>query len=242
VLNGYRFTLFELMSRSKAVQVCRCERSQLTDSVADKQHDVREVRRASKDEVVLSLANPEKLAGILLEGGFFSEANRLLLTCPYFSHIERTCESKNAKPFQPCKWDWNKVGANADCPHDQQLNLALEETRTTPIKSTLMRSMKFVLEELHGKHSVDIAVRVRELRDNDCFSVVHSSPSLYFVIFDLELKSVLKAIRYAHLLLANYSESSEKPQVIIITLNTNQQLKETLESQGIRVHVARWPQ
>jgi hypothetical protein len=199
-------------------------------------------KRPTKEQLVLSFANAEKLSDVLLGLGYFCEAKVTRIKCPYLIPDGWACKTKDAN--QSCKWNWETVGANPDCPNDQQLKLALEESRKAGIKGALTKSMKFVLEEVHGKHTVDLAVRVpgEELRVNECFAILHKSPSLYFVIFDLDLKSFLKAIRYAHLLLVDYSEFSWKPQLIIVTLNASQQLKQTIENQGIRVHIARWPQ
>ena len=47
--------------------------------------------------------------------------------------------------------------------------------------------------------------------------------------------SSLRAIRFIHLLSSNYSSNASKPQPILVTLNTDQKLRE-IEGQGIKVY------
>jgi hypothetical protein len=71
---------------------------------------------------------------------------------------------------------------------------------------------------------------------NDFFALIHTSPFEYFIIFDLELASALRAIRFIHLLSSDYSSDASKPQPILVTLNTDEKLRETIEGQGIKVY------
>jgi len=132
-----------------------------------------------------------------------------------------------------------RVDKNNDCPLDAELKLALEEANREGIRGTLRRAINFTLQKIRGKHAVDIAVEFphgRSIQANDFFALTHTSPSEYFIIFDLELASALRAIRFIRLLFSGYSGNASKPQPILVTLNTDQKLRETIEGQGIKVY------
>jgi len=71
------------------------------------------------------------------------------------------------------------------------------------------------------------------LQMNEFFALTHKSPSEYFLVFDLDLKEVLRAIRYIRLLLAA-CPSGSRPQPILVTLNSR--FKQVIEGQGIKVY------
>jgi hypothetical protein len=195
-------------------------------------------QRETKEELVLSYGNAEKLTDLLLTLGFFKEA-RLRLTCP---KIDRWSASQSCNAqwhSQPCAWSWERVGKNNGCPLDAELKRALEGANREGIGSILKKAINFTIQKIiRGKHAVDIAVEFPQLtiRVNDFFALTHTSPYQYFIIFDLELSSVLKAIRFIRLLSSDYSSDASKPQPILVTLKTDRKLRETIEGQGIKVY------
>jgi len=201
-------------------------------------------QRESKEELVLSYANAEKLTDVLLTLGFFKEA-RLQLTCPekdrlsafsFFKEARESCKAK--QDSQPCAWSWERVGKNNDCPLDSQLERTLKEINREGVRGILRKAINFTLQRIRGKHAVDIAVEFPRgsIQMNDFFALIHTSPFEYFIIFDLELASALRAIRFIRLLSSDYSSDACKPQPILVTLNTDQKLRETIEGQGIKVY------
>jgi hypothetical protein len=198
-------------------------------------------QRETKEELVLAYASTEKLANLLLTLGFFKET-RLQLTCPKLDRLtpRESCGAK--QHWQPCAWSSERVGKNHDCPLDAELRQALEETDREGIKGILRKNINFTLQRIRGNHAVDIAVEFshgRSIQVNDFFALTHTSPSEYFIIFDLELVSALRAIRFIRLLSSDYSSDAIKPQPILVTLNTDQKLRETIEGQGIKVYSPR---
>ena len=130
------------------------------------------------------------------------------------------------------------VGKNNDLPLDAELKRALEDTNREGIRGILRKAMNFTLQKIRGKHAVDIAVEFPRgsIQMNDFFALIHTSPFEYFIIFDLELASALRAIRFIHLLSSDYSSDASKPQPILVTLNTDKKLRETIDGQGIKVY------
>ena len=148
-----------------------------------------------------------------------------------------SCKAK--QDSQRCGWSLERVGKNNDCPLDSELERSMKECNREGIRGILRRAINFTLQKIRGKHAVDIAVefpRGRSIQINDFFALKHTSPFEYFIIFDLELSSALRAIRFIRLLSSDYSSDAIKPQSILVTLNTDQKLKETIEGQGIKVY------
>ena len=204
-----------------------------------------------KEKLILAYANPQKLVDMLLALGFFSKTGSRLM-CPNWRerYYEKrvTCEARREQGWG-CVWSWDRVGENPDCPLDRELKAALDSARKVGVRGILEKTVKFTLQEIYGKHAVDIAVSIPEAASgantlpisgtvpaNEFFALSHDSPARYFIIFDLELASALKAIRYIHLLLEYASLSKARP--ILVTLNRDEAVKATIEGQGIRVHVA----
>lgn len=186
---------------------------------------------------MLSYANSEKLTDLLLNLGFFKETT-VQLACPKLDRLtpRESCSAKQHS--QPCTWSWERVGKNNDCPVDGELKGALEETNREGIRGILIKAINFTLQKIQGKHAVDIAVEFPRgrIQVNGFFALIHKSPFEYFITFDLELASALRAIRFIHLLSSNYSSNASKPQPILVTLNTDKKLRETIEGQGIKVY------
>ena len=194
-------------------------------------------QREAKEELVLSYANAEKLADLLLTLGFFKEAT-VQLACPKLDTwiAGKSCSAKQYS--ERCAWIFERVGKNNDCPLDAELKRALEETNREGIRGILRKVITFTLQKIRGKHAVDIVVEFPRgrIEVNGFFGLIHKSPFEYFIIFDLELASALRAIRFIHLLSSDYSSDACKPQPILVTLNTDKKLRETIEGQGIKVY------
>jgi len=202
-----------------------------------------------KEKLVLAYANPQKLADMLLALGFFKKDTGWRLICPnwhedYYEPKRVTCEAMERKP---CVWNWERVGQNPDCSLDGEFKAGMDEARNLGVRGILEKTVNFTLQEIYGKHAVDIAVSIPEVGRgvegrvpiagtvpaNKFFALTHKSPARYFLIFDLELASPLKAIRFIHLLL----DHDSKTQPILVTLNRDEAVKAVIEGQGIRVHV-----
>jgi len=191
-----------------------------------------------KQAVVLSLADESKLAAILVELGFFKP--QLILRCPARSTSSTygdRCEKKREEPLEgPCVWSWQKVGNNPECPLDAELKQSCDRARAeaADLKGTVAKAMKFTLSEICGGHSIDIAVEIpEEIKVSEYFRVLHNGPTKYFLVFDLGLKDILKAIRYVRLILS-IPGRVPKPQPIIVTYA--ERGVDLIEKQGLRVY------
>jgi len=201
-----------------------------------------------KEKLILAYANAGKLADMLLALGFFNKDPALRLICPnwredYYEPKRVTCEAMERKP---CVWNWERVGENSDCPLDRELKGGLDDAKNLGVRGILEKTISFTLQEIYGKHAVDIAVSIPEaakrgdtlpmpgtMPANNFFALAHKSPARYFLIFDLELASPLKAIRFVRLLV----DRDSKTQPILLTFNRDEAVKAIIEGQGIRVHM-----
>lgn len=195
-------------------------------------------KKLNKQAVVLSLADESKLAAILVELEFFKP--KLVLRCPARSTSSiygDRCEKKREQPLEgPCVWSWQKVGDNPECPLDAELKQSCDHARAeaADLKGLVAKAMKFTLSEIYGGHSIDIAVEIpEEIKVSQYFGVLPNGPTKYFLVFDLGLKDILKAIRYVRLILS-IPGRVPKPQPIIVTCA--QGGVDLIEKQGIRVY------
>jgi len=204
-----------------------------------------------KEKLILTYANPQKLADTLLALGFFKKDTGWRLICPnwhedYYEPKRVTCEAKRSEKDSRCVWNWERVGENPECPLDREFKAGIDDAKNLGVRGILERAVKFTLQDIYGKHAVDIVVSIPEAAKradiipmtgtvpaNKFFALTHNSPAKYFLIFDLELVSPLKAIRFIHLLL----DPDSKTQSILMTFNRNEAVKAIIEGQGIRVHV-----
>jgi len=96
------------------------------------------------------------------------------------------------------------------------------------------KNLTFKLAEVIGGHVVDIVVHLPwKIELNEHSTLELHGPRKFFMVFDLELKDILKAIRYIRLLLAPYSDRS-KPHPILFTCADRG--TEILEKQGIKAY------
>ena len=197
----------------------------------------------SKEDVVSALANPRRLAKLLMELEFFKEYSRRLV-CPnrreyYLKEIR--CEVKkdpDRYTLGSCSFNWDAIGKNPECPFDQQLKEALDEAGRVSFEEVLARNIEISLMQpiKSGNYEIGVADAViqipKELPVNTYFQLTYSGPESFFVLVDLELKNKLKALHQINRL---WKEISKATPILITIAEGSMEL---FESQKIRVY--RW--
>jgi len=203
-----------------------------------------EQARREKERLLLSLARPEKAIQMLAELGLFKEAVWKFACPSRQQYYSPGCLARAKLQNSNCHWRVDRMGANPDCPYDAELKAAWAATNWDAVKRTLSSIATVGLQEIRGGHAVDMIVTLptQVIAANGFIELMlpERTPREFYIVVDLYVADILKAIRYFHLLLAGYPSRHmipPPPQPILITFNDTDAVKATLEGQGIRVYV-----
>jgi len=198
---------------------------------------------ATKEGVVSALANPRRLAKLLIELEFFKEFS-VSLTCPNRKEYylkEFRCEVKKEPDrytLGSCSFNWSAIGKNPECPFDRELEVAFDEAGQVSFEEVLARNIEFSLMQpiKSGNYEIGVADAVVEIPNslpiNKYFQLTFSGPKSFFILVDLELKNRLKALHQTKRLW------NEMPKATPILITMAGGPMELFESQKIRVY--RW--